>query len=48
MVYLVRKGNPKHIKDWDDLAKPGIKVIVPNPKPRATAATRIWQPGAMP
>jgi len=32
MVYLVRKGNPKHIKDWDDLAKPGIKVIVPNPK----------------
>src|SRR5471032_708517 len=32
MVYLVRKGNPKQIKDWDDLAKPGIKVIVPNPK----------------
>ncbi len=32
MVYLVRKGNPKHIKDWDDLAKPCIKVIVPNPK----------------
>jgi sulfate transport system substrate-binding protein len=32
MVYLVRKGNPKQIKGWDDLAKPGIKVIVPNPK----------------
>jgi len=32
MVYLVRKGNPKGIKNWDDLAKPGIKVIVPNPK----------------
>ena len=32
MVFLVRKGNPKGIKDWDDLAKPGIQVIVPNPK----------------
>ena len=32
MVYLVRKGNPKGIKDWDDLVKPGVKVIVPNPK----------------
>ncbi len=31
-VFLVRKGNPKGIKDWDDLAKPGIGVIVPNPK----------------
>ena len=31
-VFLVRKGNPKHIKDWDDLIKPGIAVIVPNPK----------------
>ncbi|MGU3497075.1 sulfate ABC transporter substrate-binding protein [Xanthobacteraceae bacterium A53D] len=32
IVFLVRKGNPKAIKDWDDLAKPGIKVITPNPK----------------
>jgi sulfate transport system substrate-binding protein len=32
MVYLVRKGNPKGIKDWDDLVKPGVKVIIPNPK----------------
>ena len=32
MVYLVRKGNPKQIKGWDDLGKPGLKVIVPNPK----------------
>ena len=32
MVYLVRKGNPKGIKNWDDLAKAGIKVVVPNPK----------------
>jgi len=31
-VFLVRKGNPKGIKDWDDLVKPGLKVIVPNPK----------------
>eukprot|EP01030_Chromulinospumella_sphaerica_P020662 gene20662-20584_t len=32
MVYLVRKGNPQQIKDWGDLAKPGVKVIIPNPK----------------
>ncbi|OMG53691.1 thiosulfate transporter subunit [Azonexus hydrophilus] len=31
-VFLVRKGNPKNIKDWDDLVKPGYQVIVPNPK----------------
>jgi sulfate/thiosulfate-binding protein len=32
IVFLVRKGNPKNIRDWDDLVKPGIKVITPNPK----------------
>ena len=32
IVFLVRKGNPKGVKDWDDLAKPGISVITPNPK----------------
>ena len=32
IVFLVRKGNPKGITDWDDLAKPGIGVITPNPK----------------
>jgi len=32
IVLLVRKGNPKGIKDWDDLVKPGVKVITPNPK----------------
>lgn len=32
IVFLVRKGNPKNIKDWNDLAKPGIDVITPNPK----------------
>jgi sulfate/thiosulfate-binding protein len=32
IVFLVRKGNPKKIKDWNDLVKPGIQVITPNPK----------------
>jgi sulfate transport system substrate-binding protein len=32
IVFLVRKGNPKGIQDWDDLAKPGVAVITPNPK----------------
>jgi sulfate/thiosulfate-binding protein len=32
IVFLVRKGNPKRIKDWDDLAQPGVAVITPNPK----------------
>jgi sulfate transport system substrate-binding protein len=32
IVFLVRHGNPKHIKDWDDLVKPGVQVITPNPK----------------
>ena len=32
IVFLVRKGNPKGVKDWDDLAKPGVKVVTPNPK----------------
>jgi sulfate/thiosulfate transport system substrate-binding protein len=32
IVFLVRKGNPKHIRDWDDLVKQGVSVITPNPK----------------
>jgi len=32
IVFLVRKGNPKGIKDWDDLVRPGLQVITPNPK----------------
>ena len=32
IVFLVRRGNPKQIKDWDDLARPGVAVITPNPK----------------
>ena len=32
IVFLVRKGNPKNIKDWSDLVRPGVQVITPNPK----------------
>lgn len=32
IVFLVRKGNPKNIKDWDDLVKPGVEIITPNPQ----------------
>ena len=32
IVFVVRKGNPKQIRNWDDLAKPGVSVITPNPK----------------
>ncbi|MBR1738338.1 MAG: sulfate ABC transporter substrate-binding protein [Firmicutes bacterium] len=39
IVFLVRKGNPKNIKDWDDLAKEGVGVITPNPK---TSGGACW------
>ncbi|MBL8320973.1 MAG: sulfate ABC transporter substrate-binding protein [Acinetobacter sp.] len=32
IVFLVRKGNPKQIKDWNDLSRPGVEIITPNPK----------------
>jgi sulfate/thiosulfate transport system substrate-binding protein len=32
IVFMVRKGNPKNIKDWSDLVKPGVEIITPNPK----------------
>lgn len=32
IVLLVRKGNPKHIRDWNDLARPGTRILTPNPK----------------
>lgn len=32
MLFLVRKGNPQGIKDWDDLVKPGVSIVTPNPK----------------
>ncbi|HEY0305581.1 MAG TPA: sulfate ABC transporter substrate-binding protein [Longimicrobiales bacterium] len=37
MVFLVRKGNPKRIKDWSDLVRPGVSVITPNPKTSGAA-----------
>jgi sulfate transport system substrate-binding protein len=40
IVFLVRKGNPKGIRDWDDLVKPGVSVITPNPKTSGGAGTR--------
>ena len=39
VVFIVRKGNPKAVKDWDDLARPGIQVVTPNPK---TSAGGRW------
>jgi sulfate/thiosulfate-binding protein len=32
IVFLVRKGNPKHIRDWSDLVRPGVSIVTPNPK----------------
>lgn len=37
IVFVVRKGNPKHIRDWDDLVKPGVAVVTPNPKTSGAA-----------
>ncbi|MGH7980956.1 MAG: sulfate ABC transporter substrate-binding protein [Limisphaerales bacterium] len=37
IVFLVRKGNPKRIRDWDDLVKPGVSVVTPNPKTSGAA-----------
>ena len=37
VVFLVRKGNPKGIKDWGDLVRPGVQVILPNPKTSGNA-----------
>lgn len=56
IVFLVRKGNPKRIKDWSDLAKPGVAVITPNPKTGGGArwnylagwAWALKQPGGNP
>lgn len=48
IIFLVRKGNPKGIKDWDDLARPGVAVITPNPKTSGGARWNYlaaWQYG---
>ena len=37
LVFLVRKGNPKQIKDWNDLVRPGVTVVTPNPKTSGAA-----------
>lgn len=47
IVFLVRKGNPKGIKDWDDLTKPGVSIVTPNPKTSAARAGTIWRRGRM-
>jgi sulfate transport system substrate-binding protein len=41
VVIVVRKGNPKHIKTWDDLVKPGVKIITPNPASSGSARWNI-------
>ncbi|HEY5799139.1 MAG TPA: sulfate ABC transporter substrate-binding protein, partial [Burkholderiaceae bacterium] len=56
IVFLVRKGNPKQIRDWNDLIRPGVAVITPNPKTSGGArwnylaayAYALKQPGATP
>lgn len=37
IAFVVRKGNPKHIRDWDDLVRPGVGVVTPNPKTSGAA-----------
>ena len=56
VVFLVRKGNPQRIRDWNDLVRPGVKVITPNPKTSGAArwsflaawAYALKQPGGTP
>lgn len=48
IVFLVRKGNPKGLKDWDDLTKDGVNVVMPNPKTSGGTATSTWPPGVTP
>jgi sulfate transport system substrate-binding protein len=48
IVFLVRKGNPKKIKDWEDLVKPGVGIIVAKPRLRGARAGPTWLLGAPP
>ena len=41
MVIVVRKGNPQGIKGWDDLTKPGVKIVTPNPASSGSARWNI-------
>ena len=41
MVFVVRKGNPKGIESWDDLVKPGVEIITPNPGSSGSARWNI-------
>jgi sulfate/thiosulfate-binding protein len=41
VVFVVRKGNPKHIQNWSDLTKPGVKVVTPNPESSGSARWNI-------
>ena len=43
IVFLVRKGNPKNIKDWNDIIKSGVSVITPNPKTSGGARWNYWR-----
>lgn len=47
IVLLVRKDNPKGIKDWDDLIKPDVAVVTPTRKHRVAHAGIIWQRGVL-
>ena len=40
-MLVVRKGNPKHIKGWDDLVKPGVGIVTPNPGSSGSARWNI-------
>jgi sulfate transport system substrate-binding protein len=42
IVFVVRKGNPKAIKDWPDLVRPGIEIITPNPKTSGNGQLSFW------
>ena len=46
MTIVVRKGNPKGIKDWDDLLKPGVEVVTPNPFSSGSAKWNLLAPYA--
>ena len=46
VVFVVRKGNPKGIRGWDDLLKPGVEVVTPNPFTSGGARWNVWPPTA--